>query len=134
MKKIITVLILTLAFSITTQAQKKGGKNPVDKMLKKMTTDLSLTESQQKEIKPFLIAQMEDRKMMKQKREELQNSGEKPTKAERTKMKEERETKEAAMNTKMSQILDKEQFEKFQQMVAERKENAQGKKKKKDNK
>tara|TARA_R110002072_G_C7876146_1_gene527624 strand:- start:643 stop:1044 length:402 start_codon:yes stop_codon:yes gene_type:complete len=133
MKKIITVLILTLAFSITTQAQKKGDKNPVDKMLKKMTTDLSLTESQQKEIKPLLIAQMEDRKMMKQKREELQNSGEKPTKAERTKMKEERETKEAAMNTKMSQILDKEQFEKFQQMAAERKENAPGKKNKKDN-
>ena len=133
MKKIITVLVLTIAFSFTTQAQKKGGKNPVERMLKKMTTDLSLTDAQQKEIEPLLIAQMEDRKQLAENREALKNSGSKPTKEARNKMKEDRETKETAMNTKMSQILDKEQFEKFQKMAKERKEKAPGKKKKRDN-
>ncbi|AOW18482.1 hypothetical protein LPB03_13910 [Polaribacter vadi] len=133
MKKIITVLVLTIAFSFTAQAQKKGGKNPVERMLKKMTTDLSLTDAQQKEIEPLLIAQMEDRKQLAENREALKNSGSKPTKEARSKMKEDRETKETAMNTKMSQILDKEQFEKFQKMAKERKEKAPGKKKKRDN-
>ena len=133
MKKIITVLVLTIAFSFTAQAQKKGGKNPVERMLKKMTTDLNLTDAQQKEIEPLLIAQMEDRKQLAENREALKNSGSKPTKEARNKMKEDRETKETAMNTKMSQILDKEQFEKFQKMAKERKEKAPGKKKKRDN-
>ena len=133
MKKIITVLVLTIAFSFTAQAQKKGGKNPVERMLKKMTTDLNLTDAQQKEIEPLLIAQMEDRKQLAENREALKNSGSKPTKEVRNKMKEDRETKETAMNTKMSQILDKEQFEKFQKMAKERKEKAPEKKKKRDN-
>jgi biopolymer transport protein ExbB/TolQ len=133
MKKIITVLVLTIAFSFTTQAQKKGGKNPVDRMLKKMTTDLSLSNAQQKEIEPLLIAQMEDRKELAKNRKAMMDSGEKPSKEARNKMREERETKEAAMNTKMSQILDKEQFEKYQKMAKEIKENAPGKKMKRDN-
>jgi hypothetical protein len=133
MKKIITVLVLTIAFSFTTQAQKKGSKNPVERMLKKMTTDLSLSDAQQKEIEPLLIAQMEDRKQLKENREALKNSGSKPTKEARKKMKEDREAKEAAMNIKMSQILDKEQFEKFQEIAKERKENAPGKNKKRNN-
>ena len=133
MKKIITVLVLTIAFSFTSQAQKKGGKNPVDRILKKMTTDLNLSDAQQKEIEPLLIAQMDDRKQLAENREAIKNSGIKPTKEARSKMREENETKEAAMNTKMSQILDKEQFEKFQKMAKERKEKAPGKKKKRDN-
>ena len=132
MKKIITVLVLTIAFSFTSQAQKKGGKNPVERMLKKMTTDLSLSDAQQKEIEPLLIAQMEESKQVKENREAIKNSGIKPTKEAREKMKEERETKEAAMNTKMSQILDKEQFTKFKMMEKEKKENVKGKKMKKD--
>lgn len=134
MKKIITVLVLTIAFSFTTIAQKKGGKNPVERMLAKMTTDLSLTAAQQEEIKPLLIAQMEDRKKMKEQREASKDSESKPTKEERNKLKEEREAKEAAMNSKMATILDKAQFEKFQKMAQERKENAKRKKMKKDNK
>ena len=133
MKKIITVLVLTITFSFTSQAQKKGGKNPVDRILKKMTTDLNLSDAQQKEIEPLLIAQMDDRKQLAENREAIKNSGIKPTKEARSKMREENETKEAAMNTKMSQILDKEQFEKFQKMAKERKEKAPGKKKKRDN-
>jgi len=132
MKKIITVLVLTIAFSFSTQAQKKGGKNPVEKMLKKMTTDLSLSDKQQKEIEPLLFAQIEDRKQMAENRKALKNSGSKPTKEARIKMREERKTKEAEMNEKMAQILDKEQFEKFRKMANERKENASGKNKKRN--
>jgi len=133
MKKIITVLALTIAFSFTATAQKKGGKNPVDKMLTKMTADLSLTAAQQEEIKPLLVAQMEDRKMMREQRQASQNADAKPTKQEHQKMREEREAKETAMNTKMATILDEAQFEKFKLMAKERKENGKEKKMKRDN-
>lgn len=113
MKKIITILVLVFAFTVTVQAQKKEGKAPVEKMLAKLTTDLDLTDAQQKDIKPLLEAQMAERKIMADKRKALQESGEKPTKEERTKMQEARAASEAAMDAKMESILDATQLEKY---------------------
>ena len=73
-------------------------------MLKKMTKDLSLTDAQQNEIKPFLEAQIAQRNEMKA----MKNSGEKQSKEMRKKMKADREANETAMNSKMEAILDKQ--------------------------
>jgi protein CpxP len=134
MKKIASILILVFAFTLTTEAQKKGGKNKVDKMLLKMTTNLSLTTAQQNNIKPLLEAQIADRKMIADKRKEQENSGKKPSKEARKKRKEDRMAKESAMNAKMASILDASQLEKYNLQKEEMK-NKKGKnsKKKKDN-
>ena len=56
MKKIIFVALLAASLSVFAQeADKKGGS---DKMLGKMTTELSLTADQQASLKPILEEQM----------------------------------------------------------------------------
>lgn len=127
MKNIVTMLVLVFAFTLTTQAQKKGGKPSVDKMLKKMTKDLNLTDAQQSKIKPLLVAQIADRKALNEKRKAMKDAGKKPSKQERMQMRKDRVAAETAMNTKMASILDKEQFAKFEALAKERKEKAKKK-------
>ncbi|OAD45736.1 hypothetical protein [Polaribacter atrinae] len=133
MKKIVTILVLVIAFTFTAQAQRNGGKPSTEKMLKKMTTDLNLTADQQNEIKPLLEEQMADRQASMEKRKAQQDSGEKPSKEERQQLNAERKEKAAAFNTKMESILDKEQFAKFEAMAKEKKGNTEKKGKKKKN-
>ena len=74
MKKIVSLLILVVAFTFTAQAQKKGGKQSVEKVLKRLTTALDLTDDQQQKIKPLLISQIEDRKLMMDQMKAMQKS------------------------------------------------------------
>jgi protein CpxP len=132
MKKLVTILVF--AFTLTTGAQKKGGKNQVDKMLLKMTINLSLTTAQQNDIKPLLEAQIAEIKMMADKRKEQENSGEKPSKKARKKMKEDRKAKESAMDAKMASILDASQLEKYKLQKEEMKnKKGMNSRRKKDN-
>ena len=133
MKNIVTILVLVIAFTFTTQAQQRGGKASTEKMLKKMTTDLTLTTEQQNEIKPLLEEQMAERKAAMEKRKAIQDSGEKPSKEERQKLNAERKEKATAFNTKMASILDKEQFAKFEAMANEKKGNGKNNGRKKKN-
>ncbi|WP_158839014.1 hypothetical protein [Polaribacter sp. L3A8] len=134
MKKIVTILVLVFAFTFTAQAQKKGGKPSAEKMLKKMTKDLNLTEAQQSKIKPFLADQLAEREAAMVKRKAIKESGQKPSKEERQLDRKDRIAKETAFNTEMAKILNKEQLEKFEALAKERKENAKNKGKKKKNK
>jgi protein CpxP len=134
MKKLVTILVLVFAFTLTTEAQKKGQKNKVDKMMSKMTVDLNLTTAQQNDIKPLVEAQFVDRKLMAEKRKILENSGEKPTKEARKKMKEEKKAKENGMNAKMASILDATQLDKYKLLKEETQHKKEkNTKKKKDN-
>jgi len=130
MKKIASILILVFAFTFTTQAQKKDKKPSVEKMLVKMTKDLDLTLEQQNKVKPLLEAEMADAKVMMEKRKELKESGEKPSKDEVKKMRADRIEKETAMNAKMEAILTADQFTKFKKMAEKRKEKSAKKNKK----
>jgi hypothetical protein len=121
MKKIVSLLILVVAFTFTAQAQKKGGKQSVEKVLKRLTTALDLTDDQQQKIKPLLISQIEDRKLMMDQMKARKDSGTKPSKEERKKNRKEREAKQADFNTKISSILTKEQFEKYQEISKKKK-------------
>lgn len=133
MKKLVTVFAFLLAFTLTAEAQKKG-QNKVDKMMSKMTVDLNLTTAQQNDIKPLVEAQFADRKLMAEKRKIQENSGEKPTKEARKKMKEERKAKENGMNAKMASILDATQLEKYKLLKEEMQHKKEkNTKKKKDN-
>ncbi|MFK8059408.1 MAG: hypothetical protein AB8B78_04880 [Polaribacter sp.] len=131
MKKIISIFVLVIAFTFTSQAQKKGGKPSAEKMLKKMTKDLNLTTAQQSQIMPLLTAELADRKEMKLMRDKMKNAGEKPSKKERKQLRKDREAKEVAMDTKMKSILTKEQYLKMEEIKAKRKEKT--KKRKREN-
>lgn len=130
MKKLIPILLLVFAFTLNTQSQRKERKVSVDKMLKKMTKDLNLTEAQQSKIKPLLEAQIADRKALNKKRKAMKEAGEKPSREERMKMRKERMKSETAMNTKMATILNKDQLVKFKELAKKRKQKTKDRMKK----
>ena len=92
-----------------------------------MTKELNLTSAQQNKIKPLLKAQLADRKAMNEKRKAMRESGEKPTKQMRIQHRKDRIKKETEMHTQMANILDKEQFAKFEALAKAKKENAKKK-------
>lgn len=127
MKKLVTILVLVLAFTLTTQAQRNGkNNNNVETILAKMTTDLDLTEEQVSKIKPLLVAQNEEKKLMDEARKEQRESGERPSKEEREMMRKNMAAKEADFTDKLSSILDEKQLEKYKVLAKELNKNRRG--------
>lgn len=128
MKKIASLLILVFCFTLTTQAQKKrGNKKPqlsieqhADLAVKKMTLALDLSEKQQNEITPLLKVQASLRKTAMEKRKEMRKNKTKPTTDEIYAMKSKQLDNQIAFKTKIKDILNKEQFEKFEKMAKRR--------------
>ena len=116
MKKIVSILVIIFAFSLTSQAQKKGVQERAKKIMVKMTKDLNLTEAQAEKMLPIIISQMEDRKKMRELRKKNENSGNKPSKEERKQMRDERNQKQKAIDKQVANILDKAQMERYKEM------------------
>ncbi|WP_166385667.1 Spy/CpxP family protein refolding chaperone [Polaribacter sp. 11A2H] len=138
MKNIVTILVLVIAFTFTTQAQQRGGQQrggqvSTEKMLEKMTTDLNLTEDQQNKIKPLLENQKAEKKASMEARKAARESGVRPSKEEREQLNADSKEKATAFNTEMKNILDEEQFAKFEAMANEKKGNTENRGKKKKN-
>jgi len=90
---------------------------------KKMTLDLNLNESQQKEIQKINLENAIERKTRMEARKAERENGTmaKPTKEERVKMMNERLDKQIAMKAKMKKILNDEQFAKWEKQQEEMK-------------
>jgi hypothetical protein len=127
MKKIVSILVLVFAVTFTTHAQKKrgdrgdrGSKLTIEQQttlaVKKMTLALDLSDKQQKQIKPLLMAKMTERKASMEKRKEARENKEKPTTDEMFAMKNKQLDHQIAMKNSMKNILNKEQFEKLEKM------------------
>lgn len=125
MKNTIGILILVIAFSFTTQAQKKYSRiqkgelsleQKVTLSVKKMTLELDLTEMQQRALTPILTQQFTElrvqRKKMRNAREEMNNL-DANNKYERANQ---LLDKRIAFQKKMKSVLNKEQFEKFKEL------------------
>jgi protein CpxP len=132
MKKLATILILVFAFTITVQAQKKGKhteRSPklaveqyANLAVKKMTLGLDLTDKQQSQIKPLITAQAAARKAAMESRKENRTADKKPSADEIYAMRSAQLDNQIAFKNKLRNILNKEQFEKFEQMKNNRKE------------
>jgi hypothetical protein len=130
MKKIASILVLVFAFTFTTQAQqKRKNKRPnfsieqrTELAVKKMTLALDLSDKQQDEIKPLLMAQAEDRKAAMEKRKALRDEEKKSSADELFAMKNQQLEAKIEFKNKMKDILKAEQFEKFEKMAKHRKQ------------
>lgn len=128
MKKIASILVLVFAFTLTTQGQKKRkDKRPqlsieqhTELAVKKMTLALDLSNAQQSKIKPLIKAQAEEKKAAMQKRKEARENKKKPTADEMFAMKSKLLDGQIAFKKGMKNILNKEQFEKFEKMTKRR--------------
>ena len=128
MKKIASILVLVFCFTLTTQAQKKRKeKRPQlsveqhsELAIKKMTLALDLSTKQQNEIMPLLKAQATERKAAMEKRKEMRKNKTKPTADEMYAMKNKQLDNRIAFKNKMKDILNKDQFEKYEKMAKRR--------------
>lgn len=151
MKKIITVLVLALGFTLTTHAQKGKHHNleqfttaqQTELTVKKMTLKLDLTTTQQGQIKPLLADKIAKRKVMHQKRKAMKEAGKKKGKLSANE-RFDREMKmldaKIAFKANMKRILNEKQYERFEKMSdrmmqkKHKKHTKNGKKEKRDKK
>lgn len=143
MKKLITILVLALGISINTQAQKKDRGDHKDNLtpkqktelaVKKMTLKLDLTDSQVSQIKPLLEKRTEERVKMHEKRKASKEANKELTADQRYDIKNKKLDEKIAFKKRMKQILNEEQYKKFEKMASHRKgkHGKKGKKGKKD--
>ncbi len=128
MKKLASILALVLAFTVSTQAQKgKTDKRArltteqqTELTVKKMTLALDLSRKQQSQIKPLISNQIAERKANMEKRKEARKDKKRPTSDEIFAMQNKRLDAQIAMRNSMKDILNDEQFEKFEKMHKKR--------------
>ena len=125
MRKIASILVFVFAFTFTTQAQKKRDhkkaklsvEQHTDLKVKKMTLALDLSEKQQNQIKPLVMAQAAERKSIMEKRKENRKNKTKPSADEIYAMKSKQLDGQIAFKNRMKNILNKNQFEKFEKIA-----------------
>ncbi|OSY87378.1 hypothetical protein WH52_12090 [Tenacibaculum holothuriorum] len=130
MKKIVSTLVILLAFVFSTQAQKRNKKENHEPLsveqktnlaVKKMTLALDLTANQQRRIKPLLAQKIEKRQKMREEFKARKKNNQKLSADERYAKMNAKLDSQIAFKAEMKQILNKEQFEKFEKIALKRK-------------
>lgn len=132
MKKVIAIVLLAVGFSAFAQEEKlQQQKTDVERLspeqrnqlhLKKLTLELGLNESQQKEMGVLISEQSSKRAKEMAERKENREKGIKPSADEQFKRKNQRMDAEIAMKTKVKKILTPEQYKNWEKMRNENKE------------
>jgi protein CpxP len=128
MKNLAPILVLVFAFTLTTIAQKKRDhqrwqptvEQQTELTVKKMTLALDLSEKQQLQIKPLLVAKILEKKAFNTKRKEAKKGKKRPTSDVVYAMKIKLLEQQIAMKKSMKEILNTTQFEKFEKMHKKR--------------
>ncbi len=116
MKKVILIIALVVGLSSFAQGRKGEGKEKkspeeqVEMIMKKMTSELTLTEKQQGELRPILMEQAKTREAKMMEIKKLKEKGLKLTDEQIAQMKKNRIDEELAMKTKLKKILTEEQY------------------------
>ncbi|MFK8059407.1 MAG: hypothetical protein AB8B78_04875 [Polaribacter sp.] len=129
MKNLITILVMVFAISFATNGQKKRkmqkpnftAEQHTNLAIKKMTLSLDLSEKQQNQIRPLLMAQITQKKAALSERKEAKKNKKRPTSDEIYAMKSKQLDNQIMMKNRMQDILNKTQFEKFEKMQKRRK-------------
>lgn len=146
MKKILIIAVALLALQVTAQEQQRERSNKQGRSLKmmnlsaedaatlqtkKMTLHLDLNESQQAEIKKINLENATKRKAMMAERKARKESGEaqKPTQEQRLEMVNTKLDRKIAMKAKMKNILNEEQYAKWEKAQMQNTKNGKNKKK-----
>lgn len=138
MKNLAGIVVLVFAFTFTVQAQKKrdiGSKLTIEQQttlaLKKMTLVLDLSDKQQLQIKPIIMSKITNKNEFIEKRKAAREKKEKPTSDEVFAIKNKQLDHQISMKNSIKNILNKEQFEKFEKMHKSRTRMAKNKMKEK---
>jgi hypothetical protein len=116
MKKVILIIALVVGLSSFAQGKRGEGREKltpeqqVEVVLKKMNSELTLTEKQQGELRPILMEQAKTREAKMMEIKKLKEKGLKLTDEQIAQMKKNRIDEELAMKTKLKKILTEEQY------------------------
>jgi len=139
MKKLFVIALLMVGTTIF--AQERNRKHQADKMepftpeqqsqlmLKKMTLDLDLNDSQQKEMSVIISEKMAKKEAMKSEMKAKKEKGVKPTNDERFAMHMKMLDEQIATKKRVEKILNAKQFEKWSSLKENHKGNRPGKNK-----
>ncbi len=129
MKKLFVVALLVVGLTTFAQEKEKKGdrknmspEERTEMRVEKMTKELDLNETQQKQVKELLASQKENREEFIEKRKEIKETAEKATKEQRAEMKAKMEKNKEAIKSKMKTILTDEQYKKWESNMEEKKE------------
>ena len=132
MKKVLIAVLLFAGLAAFAQEQDHGtnrqGREKLspqqrnELMLKKMTLDLGLNESQQKDMSKIIADGSAKRDAAVAERKANKDKGVKPTSDERYQMESKRLDEEIVVKDKVRKILTPDQFKKWEQMKSDRKE------------
>lgn len=134
MKKLALIVLLVVGLSTYAQEEKKQERQGAARerlspeqrnqlQLKKITLDLNLNESQQKEIAKILEEQSAKRQTEMATFKANKEKGVKPTAEERFAMKNKKLDEAIAVKAKVQKVLTPEQFKKWEDMKKENREN-----------
>ena len=130
MKKVASALMLifgliTTSFAQTETKEKMSAEQKTTLQLKKLTLELNLTSSQQKELEPFLAEQNKKRELKQQEREAKKDSKTKLTKDQKFDLMNKNLDEQIAFKSKISKILNAEQMQKWESLKEKRKSKMQ---------
>jgi len=135
MKKLIVIALLMAGTTIFAQERnRKHQGNEMEQftpeqqsqlMLKKMTLDLDLNESQQKEMSAIISEKMAKKEAMKAEMKAKKEKGVKPTNDERFAMHMKMLDEQIATKKRVEKILNAKQFEKWSSLHQKRQDNFQ---------
>ena len=134
MKKLALIVLLVVGLSTYAQEGKKQERQGAERerlspeqrnqlQLKKLTLELNLNESQQKEIAKILEEQSTKRQAEMATFKANKEKGVKPTAEERFAMKNKKLDEAIALKAKVQKVLTPEQFKKWEDMKKENREN-----------
>ncbi len=136
MKKIILMTFLMAGMTIMAQPRNnRHQRNGMDQFtleqrselqVKKLTLELDLTESQQKEIKAFIADKNSKMEAHRTAMKAMKEKGTKPTSDERFAMKSKMLDEQIAAKKRMQKILNEKQFEKWTALKEEHQGNRKG--------
>ena len=136
MKKIILLTFLMAGMTIMAQPRNnRHQRNGMDQFtleqrselqVKKLTLELDLTESQQKEIKAFIADKNTKMEAHRTAMKAMKEKGTKPTSDERFAMKSKMLDEQIAAKKRMQKILNEKQFEKWTALKEEHQGNRKG--------
>jgi Spy/CpxP family protein refolding chaperone len=144
MKKLLMVAFLVVGLTAFAQEKKMDRKRAdIEKLtpeqrnqlaIKKMTLELGLNDSQQKEMSKIIAEQSAKREAVMAERKANREKGVKPTADERFARESKRLDEQMAMQERVKKILSPEQFKKWEQLKADRKEKMQERREKRGDK
>jgi len=114
------ILVSTLSFAQPGGREKLTPEQHVEKRLKEMTSDLSLTDKQQSEIKTILLEQSKKREAKRAEMKSNREKGEKLSDEQKAEMKKGMIDEQLEMKTKLKKILSEEQLKKLKEVQKEK--------------